>query len=406
MNTLPESTQALLERGVEMPAPQTVYIAPEVDLDRIAGGALVHPGCRLHGKTLSVGPGCELGAEAPVTLDNCQLDANVKLAGGYFCGATFRSNVQFGASAHVRPGTLLEEEVTCGHAVGLKQTILLPFVTTGSLINFCDILMAGGTSRTDHSEVGSSYVHFNFRPQRDKATASLVGDVPRGVMLDQPAIFLGGQGGLVGPTRIEYGTIIAAGVICRRDALQPGHLVLGGAHPGRSVPYQPKVYGDISRLLRNNLLYIGNLQALLQWQLYVRALFVGKPWQCNCQEGAVARLHEAITERLKQLARLHANLEPSLALARAKHGKDLPQRPFQLQQRFLADWPQLKEQLAHPAEDVADSQRDALLQAVSSRSSGNGYVDTLRALRPDERQPGTEWLQTVVDHYAGAWLRD
>jgi len=30
----------------------------------------------------------------------------------------------------------------------------------------------------------------------------LFGDVPRGVMLNQPPIFLGGQGGAVGPIRV------------------------------------------------------------------------------------------------------------------------------------------------------------------------------------------------------------
>ncbi|NTV96894.1 MAG: TOBE domain-containing protein, partial [Thiobacillus sp.] len=59
----------------------------------------------------------------------------------------------------------------------------MPFVTPGSLVNVCDCLMAGGTDRRNHSEVGSSYVHFNYTPHQDKATASLLGDVPHGVML-------------------------------------------------------------------------------------------------------------------------------------------------------------------------------------------------------------------------------
>lgn len=53
--------------------------------------------------------------------------------------------------------------------------------------------MAGGTSRKDHSEVGSSYIHFNYTPDGDKTTPSLICDVPRGVMLNQPPIFLGRQ---------------------------------------------------------------------------------------------------------------------------------------------------------------------------------------------------------------------
>ncbi len=114
------------------------------------------------------------------------------------------------SGAQVREGCILEEEANASHTVGLKQTILFPFVTLGSLINFCDCFMAGGTSRKNHSEVGSSYIHFNYTPNQDKATASLIGDVPKGVMINQAPIFLGGQGGLVGPSRIGYGTVIAA----------------------------------------------------------------------------------------------------------------------------------------------------------------------------------------------------
>jgi len=111
--------------------------------------------------------------------------------------------------------------------VGLKQTILFPFVTLGSLVNFCDCLMAGGTSKKDHSEVGSSYIHFNYTPEQDKATPSLIGDVPQGVMVNRPPIFLGGQGGAVGPVRIGYGTVVKAGTILRKD-VAGGKLVGGG----------------------------------------------------------------------------------------------------------------------------------------------------------------------------------
>ena len=91
-----------------------------------------------------------------------------------------------GLGAQVRETCILEEEASGAHCAGIKQTILLPFVTLGSLINFCDCLMAGGTSRQNHSEVGSSYIHFNFTPDGDKTTPSLIGDVPRGVMLAEP----------------------------------------------------------------------------------------------------------------------------------------------------------------------------------------------------------------------------
>ena len=213
----------LADRGVEFPSPHTVSVGAEVKPERIAPGVVIHSGCRIHGASTSVGPGTELGREGPLTLENCQLGYHVSLKGGFVTDSTFLDGVSMGSGAHVRGGSLLEESSSGAHCVGVKQTILFPFVTLGSVINFCDCLMSGGSSGSSHSEVGSGYVHFNFTPHGDKATASLVGDVSRGVMLDQDPIFLGGQGGLVGPSRIEYGTILPAGCISRRDILVPGH---------------------------------------------------------------------------------------------------------------------------------------------------------------------------------------
>jgi hypothetical protein len=99
----------------------------------------------------------------------------------------------------------VEEESSGAHCVGLKQTILFPALTLGASSNFCDCLMAGGTGRKDHSEVGSSYIHFNFTPDADKTTPSLMGMFPA-VMLRERPIFLGGRGGMVGPLGVGYGS--------------------------------------------------------------------------------------------------------------------------------------------------------------------------------------------------------
>ncbi|MDD4102668.1 MAG: hypothetical protein PHU80_08570, partial [Kiritimatiellae bacterium] len=218
---MPSILQKLQARGILFLDPETVYVAPNLNPERIAPGVTIHPGCRLSGSSLSIGPGSVLGRESPATVIDCQLGSNVELAGGFFERSTFLDGFKAGSGAHVRPGCLFEEESSVAHCAGVKQTVFMPWATAGSLINLCDCLLAGGTGRKNHSEVGSSYIHFNFTPHQDKATASLIGDVPRGVMLNQPPIFLGGQGGLVGPCVIEYGTVIPAGQIWRGDVREP-----------------------------------------------------------------------------------------------------------------------------------------------------------------------------------------
>ena len=217
-----------------------------------------------------------------------------------------------GLGAHVREGCLLEEEASGAHCVGLKQTILLPFVTLGSLINFCDCLMAGGTSRENHSEVGSSYIHFNYTPDGDKCTPSLFGDVPRGVMLDQRPIFLGGQGGAAGPVRVAFGTVVAAGCILREDILEEGRLVMVGPHREAKRRYIPRNYGNLARLMRNNVVYLANLAALEQWYSAVRQPFFARQELGGLvYEGALAMLAGAKQERLKRLKAMAAKVPAS-----------------------------------------------------------------------------------------------
>jgi UDP-N-acetylglucosamine/UDP-N-acetylgalactosamine diphosphorylase len=202
-----DSVQALRQKGVHIPRPESVEIGDDIDIDRISGqNVTIHAGSKLYGRDTFIAKGAVIGFEAPVTLNNCYLGPGAALKGGYFERAVFLERSSCGIGSHVRQGTILEEEARIAHTVGLKQTVLFPFVTLGSLINFCDCLMAGGTSRENHSEVGSSYTHFNYTPNQDKATPSLIGDVTKGVMLNQSPIFLGGQGGVGGalPNRLRH----------------------------------------------------------------------------------------------------------------------------------------------------------------------------------------------------------
>ena len=224
--------ELLLLKGVRMPNPESIDIGEDVVPDNISGeNVTIHSGCKIYGHSTLILKGSTIGYEGPATVENCCVGPFVRLNSGYFSKAVFLQGSALGSGAHVREGTILEEGASIAHTVGLKQTVLFPFVTLGSLINFCDCLMAGGTSRKNHSEIGSSYIHFNYTPNQDKATPSLLGDVPRGVMLNQPPIFLGGQGGLVGPIRLAFGTVIAAGSIYRKDELRPGRFVFEGKSP-------------------------------------------------------------------------------------------------------------------------------------------------------------------------------
>jgi hypothetical protein len=404
---LPAKVQKLLERGVRIPCPHSVEVDESVNPDRIAPGVMVHTGCRISGAATSIGPGSEIGREAPVVIENCQLGYKVELRGGFFSGATFLDGVIVGSAAHVRPATLLEEEAVAAHAVGLKQTIFLSFVTAGSLINFCDALMAGGTSRKNHSEVGSSYIHFNFTPHQDKATPSLIGDVPRGVFLDQAPIFLGGQGGLVGPARIAYGTVIPAGTICRQDILEEDKLFASPSAMKENRRFIPGIYRGINRIVENNLIYIGNLWALKAWYQYVRVRTMSSDvFARACHAGALDRIEESLTARRKRLKELAEKMPLSLERARQETGEDLPLF-LQAQQRALAErWPEMEAKLeAGPSSSEGAAERENLLKEWEEIGITSGHIKALGNLSPLARRNGTDWLQTIVNAAAAIWIR-
>lgn len=387
--------QLLLQKGVQIPNPASIQIGPEVDIQRISGkGVVLHSGSKLFGSQTALGPATVLGYEGPVTLENCQTGAQVALAGGFFSGSVFLSGSRMGSGAQVRAGCILEEFASGAHTVGLKQTILFPWVTLGSLINFCDCLMSGGTGRRNHSEVGSSYIHFNFTPNQDKATPSLLGDVPQGVMLRQPPIFLGGQGGLVGPTRLTFGTVTAAGTICRQDEERPGRLIFGGASRRGNVRYTTQHPLNLKRIIENNLIYMANILALQQWYKQVRKLFIGPAYSQALHEGALNILEAALTERIKRFRDFCQQLK-----APETSDEEIAGNPFRAQ-RLQACETLIRDQLMRCRELEGNlALRDRFLTVIIKAMQGAGpgdYLNTIQGLDTTAVALGTSWLEELV----------
>ncbi len=399
--------EALLKKGVKIPVPETVEIGAEVSPERISGeGVVIHPGCRISGSSTLISKGCRIGTDGPATVRDCLLGPEVKLGSGTFAGAVFLKGANAGPNSQIREGCLLEEEAGCAHCVGLKQTILMSFVTLGSLINFCDCLMAGGTSRRDHSEVGSSFIHFNYTPNQDKATASLIGDVPRGVMLNQPPIFLGGQGGIAGPVRLGFGVVSAAGTVLRRDCPEDNRLLAEGKPRPASIPFTRGAYRSIRRKLHNNILYIANLAALRRWYLDIRVLFIGEDFPEELWKGAVGVLEAAREERIKRLNQLAEKMPASARLL--KDSDEDFSRSAAEQEEFHRGRPEMEKALRDGFEDAGEAAlAGPCIEKVKEGigSLGPDYVRVIQGLSPEVSARGTRWLQGIVDKITDAALR-
>jgi bifunctional UDP-N-acetylglucosamine pyrophosphorylase / glucosamine-1-phosphate N-acetyltransferase len=386
---------ALLEKGVKIPNPMTLHVDDGVQVDRISdNGVTIYPGCRIYGSKTAISQGAQIGFEGPVTIEDCQVGPHVELKGGYFRKSVFLEKASMGSGAHVREGSILEEQSGGAHCVGLKQTILFPFATLGSLINFCDCLLAGGTSRKDHSEVGSSYIHFNFSPAGDKITPSLFGDVPRGVMLNQPPIFLGGQGGAVGPIRLGFGNVVSAGTILRKDVLNERRLIMGKAHRGGELPLVLNRYDGLSRMLEKNLFYLAGLVALEQWYRHVRLdFFHGEALGTLIYKGALHNLKLAREERIKRLKMVAEKMPESVHHDNSDTTGN----------RNMAFYRNIDDVCSVFEDDgglpSVNEHREPFLEAlaVQKKDQSPDYISVIQNLPEAVKKEGTKWLEAIVD---------
>ena len=395
--SLKDKVKALTEKGVVVKDPFSLEIGDEVPIERISGrNVVLHGGTRIYGSRTLISPGVVIGREGPATIVDCYIAPRVELKGGFFEGSVFLEGVSIASGAHVREGCLLEEETKVGHTVGLKQTILFPYATLGSLINFCDCLLSGGTGRDNHSEVGSVYVHFNFTPQQDKATPSLLGDVPRGVMLCESPIFLGGQGGLVGPVHIDYGTVISAGTVWRRDSA--GRKLLHGTETTpRCLPYNPDLYGDIRNKVFNNINYIANLMALREWYFHVRRpFFMRIELGEELFHGALDVLSRSISERIKRLGELARKMEKSLKAWQEQGDGD--RDTLRRQREFMENWPKIEGYLSSVSpETMGLEKKEAFLKRIGKmQEKAPDYLKMVRLFDEETRHLGTLWLEDIV----------
>ena len=109
---------------------------------------------------------------------------------------------------------------------------------------------------------------------------------------------------MVGPLRLGYGNVVAAGSILRQDYPQDNQLIFENA----AVPEATREtlflrpIPAFGRILENNILYLANLKALEAWYTHVRKpFFEAQEFGSLIYDGAMEQLSLAGKERLQRL---------------------------------------------------------------------------------------------------------
>ena len=299
---------ALIERGVRIPCPSAVVLE-DIDVERIQPGAVIYPGCILRGRETYIGRNALIGEGGGALVENAQIGAQSRAMQGVYRECTLLDGVIVRNGAEIREGCLLEEGVELGHTVGLKQTIFFPHVVAGSLINFCDALMAGGLSRKVHSEIGSCMALYNYTPQGDKF-ASIFGNVVQGVFLNQRPIFIGGQTQIVSPVIVGFGAVVGAGSKITKNILND-HIVCTDSKV-LDKTFEPEAIHRPDVKVENTLYYIEQLEYLKLWYQQIRLPLFRETESSFLMESGLKRIESGLTERRKRLSKFSEKLAVSL----------------------------------------------------------------------------------------------
>lgn len=412
--------ETLQNQNVIIPSLDHVCISKDVPLENIGEEVTLHPFCRISGAKTKIFPKAQIGTQGavvlensvigsesmigqqgPVTLINTWTGPNTVLGSGVAEHAVFLGKESFandfttGFGFRVRKGSLYEEDSSSAQHTDTKMSILFPWVTLGSNVNLCDLLLTGGTGPElgKFTEVGSGTIHFNFTIRGDKATASLFGNVSQGAFLQEKRLFIGGNNSILGPLQADFGTFTAAGIRAAGN-LKEG-LNLGRGLPIGHMDYDPKVFKKAKSIVEQQVHYIGQLVALYHWYQEVRFyLAQSKPEHLALYQAGQQIITLNIRERIAQIERVINNLSESIHTLK---GEAVPQRAtIEEQENLIKQWPSLKAHLENFKDHFWEIPERLLGALESNAAKHKHYTQIIQYLSSDSVDVGVTWLESIV----------
>lgn len=214
-----ERVLALQKKGVEILNPESIAVGEIVNPENIEAGVRVGPGTSIDGPATMIGAGTEIKGASVIR--DCLIGRNCSLHSGEYLDSVLLDGCSTVGWARVRGHCAWEEGTNSAHNVDTKTTVLGYKTTLGSLINFCNVLMLGGTSPRLEvgAEVGSGTINFNFLPYGAAVGALIKPSTVVGSM-ESPFLsckgapirydFVGGHCSIIAPVVVGLNCMIAA----------------------------------------------------------------------------------------------------------------------------------------------------------------------------------------------------
>lgn len=410
-NQMETTLNRLEKRGVIIPHPQQIYIGDEVNPQHIEAGVVLKPGIVVEGQKTSLGTGTVLGPGGHFVDVRC--GRGVKLASGSYTDCVFLDGTQVRSGAEIRGGTLFMENTQAAHTVGCKMTILGINVTLGSLINFCDIFVSGGTALPfDFTEIGSGAIHYNFTPNGLKF-ASIIGPGTPGEMFGLfPRSFIGGQTQIIAPTLIGCNVLIPAGNAVR-SPVADGVISVQPALTSGQKPHHPALIAHVEQKLVITATVIAHYRSLVQYFVKARMAFachIGDVFLQALYSEAIEMIECNMAERIswlfnKQESGQRVDFFSKLPLSLQLHRNKLLSSPqtareieeIQEHQVLLQEQKTIERALSQPIPDTHGQTPflDAFHNALRN-THASSYFQFLSLLGQDVKSLGKKWLEETI----------
>ena len=185
----------LLQSGVTILDPATTYIEPEVEVEP---DATILPGCHLRGRT-HIARDCEIGPNSYIV--DTRIGAGSRVWYSVLEGAQVGERVQIGPFSHLRPGALIEDEVTLGNYAEVKASRI------GAGTQMHHFSYMGDADVGARVNIGAGTITVNFNAETREKSRTVVGD-DAAISSDTM---------LVAPVEMGAGAMTGAGTVVTHD---------------------------------------------------------------------------------------------------------------------------------------------------------------------------------------------
>ncbi|MDR0485657.1 MAG: bifunctional UDP-N-acetylglucosamine diphosphorylase/glucosamine-1-phosphate N-acetyltransferase GlmU, partial [Elusimicrobiota bacterium] len=183
----------LLDKGVSIIDTSNVYISDDAE---IGSDTVIYPGVFI-GRNVKIGEKCKI--EGHTFIEDSKIGDNAGISYSYIKGALIKNGTSIGPFSHIRPDSVLNENVRVGNFSEIKKSTI------------------GQNSKVNHlSYIGDAFIGKDVNIGAGTITCNYDGFKKNKTYIGDN-VFVGSNVNLIAPVKVGKNVLIAAGSTINRD---------------------------------------------------------------------------------------------------------------------------------------------------------------------------------------------